>query len=57
MVGKTGELCHRLGKTASRFVVEAVYGIISSQSVMLTEIGRCFEEDVSLKKIEKRFHR
>lgn len=37
----SGELCGRLGKTVSRFVVEAVYGIISSQSVMLTEMGRC----------------
>ena len=26
---KTGELCGRQGKTAFRFVVEAVYGIIS----------------------------
>ena len=53
----SGELCGRLGKTASRFVVEAVYGIISSQSVMLTEMGRSLEEDVSLKKIEERFCR
>jgi len=68
----SGELCGRRGKTASRFVVGAVYGIISSQSVMLTEMGRSLsvcpgkgslreipsgEEDVSLKKIEERFCR
>ena len=53
----SGELCHRLGQTAHRFVVEAVYGILSSQSVMLTEIGRTLQGDVSLKKIEERFCR
>lgn len=53
----SGELCGRLGKTASRFVVEAVYGILTSQSVMLTKIGRTLEEDVPLKKIEERFCR
>lgn len=53
----SGELCSRLGKTASRFVVEGVYGILSSQSVLLTEMGRCLEDGVSLKKIEERFCR
>ena len=46
-----------LDKTAQRFVREAVYGIIASQSVMLTEIGRRFESRISLKKIEERFNR
>lgn len=53
----SGELSKRSGKTASRFITEAVYGIMSSQSVLLTEIGRSLEEDVSLKKIEERFCR
>jgi hypothetical protein len=53
----SGELSKRLGKTATRFVTEAVYGIMASQSVLLTEIGRTLDEDVSLKKIEERFCR
>ncbi|MCK5136902.1 MAG: transposase [Bacteroidales bacterium] len=36
---------------------EAVYGIMASQSVMLTEIGRQLESTVPLKKIEERFSR
>jgi hypothetical protein len=46
-----------LDKTAQRFIREAVYGIMASQSVMLTEIGRRLESRVSLKKIEERFSR
>lgn len=53
----SGELCKKLDKTATRFVIEAVYGILHSQSVLLTEIGRSLEEDVSVKKIEERFCR
>jgi hypothetical protein len=53
----SGELCQRLGKTATRFVTEAVYGIMVNQSVLLTEIGRALEDDVSVKKIEERFCR
>jgi len=52
----SGELCDRLGKTASRFVTEAVYRMMVNQSVLLT-IGRTLEDDVSLKKIEERFCR
>jgi len=36
----SGELCKGLGKTATRFVTESVYGILVSQSVILTKIGR-----------------
>jgi hypothetical protein len=46
-----------LDKTAKRFVGEAVYGIMASQSVMLTEIRRQQESGISLKKIEERFSR
>src|SRR5690606_39978576 len=44
-------------KTCRRFVSEAVYGMLGSQSVLLTEIGRSLGEDVSLKKTEERFCR
>ena len=44
----SGILSQDLDKTASRFVQEAVYGIMASQSVMLTEIGRQLESRVSL---------
>ena len=53
----SGILSQDLDKTAQRFVREAVYGIMASQSVMLTEIGRQQEGDVCLKKIEERFSR
>ena len=53
----SGILSRDLDKTAGRFVKEAVYGIMASQSVMLTEIGRQLESTVSLKKIEERFSR
>ena len=53
----SGILSKDLDKTAGRFVREAVYGIMASQSVMLTEIGRQLESTVSLKKIEERFSR
>ncbi|MBN4049685.1 hypothetical protein JYT36_00495 [Bacteroidales bacterium AH-315-N07] len=53
----SGELSNKLDKTAGRFINEALYGILSNQSVMLTEIGRSLETDVPLKKIEERFCR
>ena len=36
----SGILSSKLDKTAGRFIKEAVYGILASQSVMLTEIAR-----------------
>jgi len=53
----SGILSQDLDKTAGRFVKEAVYGIMASQSVMLTDIGRQLESSVPLKKIEERFSR
>ena len=53
----SGELCKETDKTVRRFVTESVYGILHSQSVILTEIGRSLENDVSVKKIEERFCR
>jgi hypothetical protein len=53
----SGELSKKLDKTARRFVSEAVYGILSSQTVLLTELGRSLEGDVTLKKIIERFCR
>jgi len=53
----SGILSKGLDKTARRFIQEAIYGIIASESVMLTEIGRQVESRVSLKKIEERFSR
>lgn len=53
----SGILSVDMDKTCRRFIQEAVYGIIASQSVMLTEIGRQLESSVSLKKIEERFSR
>jgi hypothetical protein len=53
----SGILSKGLDKTARRFVQEAIYGIIASESVMLTEIGRQLQSEVSLKKTEERFSR
>ncbi|MFC2137620.1 transposase [Bacteroidota bacterium] len=53
----SGILSEKLDKSAQRFIQEAIYGIMASQSVMLTEIGRQLETNVSLKKIEERFSR
>src|SRR5512136_255643 len=53
----SGILSKRLDKTARRFIQEAIYGIIASESVMLTEIGRQLQSGVSLKKTEERFSR
>jgi hypothetical protein len=53
----SGILSADLDKTCRRFIQEAVYGIIASQSVMLTEIGRQLESSVSLKKTVERFSR
>ena len=53
----SGYVSTHLDKTARRFVGEAIYGILYSQSVMLTEIGRSLQTEVPLKKIEDRFCR
>ena len=53
----SGELCTGLGKTATRFITESVYGILVSQSVVVTKMGRTLENDVALKKIEESFCR
>jgi len=53
----SGYVSENLDKTCRRFINEAIYGILSSQSVMLTEIGRSLETEVPLKKIEERFCR
>ncbi len=52
-----GILSKGLDKTAGRFIQEAVYGIIASESVMLTETGRQLQSRLSLKKIEEIFSR
>ncbi len=53
----SGEVSRGLDKTACRFISESVYGLLASQSVLLTEIGRCLEEPISLKKTEERLSR
>lgn len=53
----SGYVSKNLDKTAQRFICEALYGIMASQSVMLTEIGRSLQTRVSLKKTEERFCR
>jgi len=53
----SGELCNGMGIVASRFIEEAVFGISSSGSVRLTEIGRALEEEIPLHATHKRLSR
>jgi len=53
----SGYVSKGLDKSAERFIKEACYGILSSQSVLLTQMGRSLETNLSLKKIEERFCR
>ena len=52
-----GELCTSMGKVASRFVEETIFGLSASGSVRLTEIGRSLEEDIALHATHKRLSR
>ena len=51
------ELCTGMGKVASRFVEEAVFGISSHGSVRLTQIARALEEKIPLHATHKRLSR
>jgi len=53
----SGELCKGMGTVVSRFFEEAVFGISSSGSVRLTEIGRALEEKIPLHATHKRLSR
>jgi hypothetical protein len=53
----SGDLSRGMCKAAQRFVSEMLYGIQASQSVMLTEIGRTLEEDISVRKTQWRLSR
>ena len=51
------KICKDISKPREKFVTEMVFGIISSKSCMVTEIGRALKEDISLKKTEDRLIR
>jgi hypothetical protein len=53
----SGELSENMGKIPSRFVMEMIFGILSSGSVKLTEISRKLEERISLHKTHDRLCR
>lgn len=53
----SGELSAGISKPAGRFVTEAIYGIGARQSVMLSEIARSLNEDITFKKTEDRLSR
>lgn len=53
----SGKLCTGLGKVVQRFVEEMLYGIQARGSVRLSEVARCLEEEVSLKKVIERLSR
>lgn len=53
----SGILSCGLGKVASRFVGDMMYGLCHRQSVRLTEIGRALEEPIELKKVVERLSR
>jgi len=53
----SGKLCLRLGKVASRFVTEMLYGIQARGSVRLSEAARALGESISIKKVVDRLSR
>lgn len=53
----SGYVSNGLDKSSKRFIGEACYGILSSQSILLTQMGRSLETNLSLKKTEERFCR
>lgn len=53
----SGELCTGLGRVASRFVEEMIYGIQARGSVRLTEVARALDEPISLHKTHDRLSR
>jgi hypothetical protein len=55
--GFSGKLCYGLGKVASRFVEEMIYGIQVRGSVRLSEVARSLGEGIRLKKVIDRLLR
>jgi hypothetical protein len=53
----SGKLCLGLGKVASRFVEEMIYGIQARGSVRLSETARALDEETSVKKVVDRLSR
>lgn len=53
----SGELCGSLGKIPTRLVMEMIYGLVASQSVLLTDIARTLEEKIGLRKTHGRLSR
>jgi hypothetical protein len=53
----SGKLCEGLPKVVGRFVGEAVYGILSKQSVRVSEVARSLNEPIRLIKTENRLCR
>jgi hypothetical protein len=53
----SGDLSNGLSKPAGRFVGEMVYGILASESVMLTDVSRRLEENIELRKTHGRLSR
>lgn len=53
----SGELCTGLGKVASRFVEEMIYGIQARGSVRLTEVARALAEPITMHKTHDRLSR
>lgn len=53
----SGKLCAHMGKVATRFVEEMVYGIQARGSVRLSEVARSLNEEISVKKRINRLSR
>lgn len=53
----SGELSFSYGKVTRRFIKEALYGILSSGSVRLTQIARSLDEDITIHKTHDRLCR
>ena len=53
----SAKVSKNFSKPIRKFITDMVYGIIASESCMLTKIGRALKEDISLKKVVDRLGR
>ena len=48
------QVSNRLSKPMRKFVIEMIFGIIASKSILLSEIARNLDEDITIKETDNR---
>ncbi|WP_041607575.1 hypothetical protein [Halobacteroides halobius] len=51
------KITKNLSKPKSKFIFQILYGLLESQSILLSEISRALKEDITLKKVIDRLSR